>query len=313
MAFLAALNAANRGGLTPNAQLTASKEFNRFLTHNALAFDAESSIAWLMTEAVDTALGEDADIPRVMDDEDELCARCVAVAGADGVLYDPAGAENQVIEQGIPSAAFNLLLDDAGKALYWLLDLTACHQVKPLNARNIANYFRANSRVNISGREILKVVDFAAITIERIMGNEQYVALLEDSKFMTYHTSYSSSAKLAVEMIDSAPGVTHVFFSAATRAAIAASAADPSNRALNEAIPEQVILATHAYLSAFGKLPENWFQGDRAKTSLPASKYNVYLAVFRRLRTLSANTEAIEAAGTAAALVGLIGADMRGV
>jgi len=130
---------------------------------------------------------------------------------------------------------------------------------------------------------------------------------------MTYHTAYSSSAKLAMEMLDAAPALTHVFFTEATRTTVSLSAESPHDRELNLAIPQQVLLATYAYLEAFSKLPENWFQGEKAKQALPASKFNIYKALFRRLRELSANTDAINAADTVAALVLLIDASMRDV
>lgn len=323
MAFLQALQAAQRGGLTPNAQLTASREFNKFLQENNLAYDSESSIAWLMVEACDTAMGANSNYPRVSNDEAHLCARRTpaapaagAAAGAppaQGALFNLDAGGNHPLMMGIPPAAFRLLVQDAGKALFWLLDLVACHQVKPLNAGNIRNYFRAGSRVNVTGREIMKVIDFAAVTLGRVMDTPALVAMLDDSKFMDYHTSYSSSGKLAEEMISCAPALTHALFTDETRAAITTSANNPSSRENNEAIPEQALLATHAYLSAFGKLPEGWFQGERARSSLPASKYNVYLALFRRLRVLSSNVDALEAATDIAGLIASVAADMLGV
>jgi hypothetical protein len=319
MAFLAAIQAGRRGGLTPASQLTGSREFNRFLTENTLAYDAESSIAWLMLEAVDTALGDDANITRVANDQGELCARAAPVAGAaanDPAVFwdgeDLADAPAALLE-GIPKAAFAQLVSDSDKAIYWLLDLVACHQVKPLKAANVSNFFRMSSRVAVNGREILKVLDYAATTLPSVMNTAALFALLGENQFMTYHTAYSSSAKLAQEMIDAAPAITHVFFTEATRNAIDASAASPHSRELNLAIPQQVLLATYAYLEAFGKLPDNWFQGEKAKQALPASKFNIYKAIFRRLKDLSANTDAINAAETVAALVALIDPSIQNV
>jgi len=317
MSFLAALNAGVRGGLTPASQLTASKEFNKFLTENTLAYDSESALAWLMLEACDVALGDDASVPRVADDEDELCARAVpangAPAGAAGAIWTGGDGAPAALMEGIPVSSFDQLVDDAPKAIYWLLDLVACHQVKPLKATNVANFFRMNSRVAVNGREIMKVLDYAAVSLPRVMDDAALFELLSQNQFMTYHTAYSSSAKLAEEMLDSAPAITNVFFTAATRTTITNSAMNPHNREMNSLIPQQVLLATYAYLEAFNKLPENWFQGEKAKQSLPASKFNIYKAIFRRVRELSANTEAIQGAGDVAALVGLIDASIRDV
>jgi hypothetical protein len=319
MAFLAALQAGQRGGMTPSSQLTASREFNRFLSVNVLAYDAESALAWLMLEACDTAMGADAHVPRVDNDQPALCARAQvaagAAAGAQGEIWTGAAnaAAPAALAEGIPLNAFRSLVADANKAIYWLLDLAACHQVKPLKATNVSNFFRMSSRIAINGREIMKVLDFAAVTLPNIMGNEQLFALLGQNQFMTYHTAYSSTAKLAQEMIDAAPAVSNAFFSPATRAAVDASAMNPHSRELNAAISQQVVLATYAYLVAFGKLPDNWFQGEKTKQALPASKYNIYLAIYRRLRALSSNTDAINAADTIDALIAVIDPSMRNV
>jgi len=305
--------------MTPVSQLVASREFNRFLAVNTLAYDAESSITWLLLEACDTALGEDGEVPRVLGDQDAMCARAPvpagAAAGAEGVIWNGVIAPGMpaTLQEGIPPVAFSQLADDADKAIYWLLDLVACHQVKPLKAANVANFFRMNSRIAINGREVMKVIDFAAVTLPNVMENAELFALLGENQFMVYHTAYSSSAKLAAEMMDAAPALANVFWSAATITAVTASAATLHDRALNMAIPQQVLLATYAYLEAFGKLPENWFQGEKARQSLPASKFNVYKAMFRRLREITANTDAIGAAQDVAALVALVDASMRGV
>jgi len=317
MAFLAALGAGVRGGLTPSSQLTASREFNKFLTENTLAYDSESALAWLMLEACDTALGPNANVPRVRADQANLCARQMAPAGAAAgavvAVWNGAGDAPEALQEGIPPLSFVQLVADAPKAIYWLLDLVACHQVKPLKATNVANFFRMNSRVAVNGREIMKVLDYAAVALPRVMDDDALFDLLSENQFMTYHTAYSSSAKLAIEMIDAAPAITSVFFTQATRELVLASAVNSHDREANAAIPQQVLLATYAYLEAFNKLPENWFQGEKAKQALPASKFNIYKAIFRRLRELSANTEAIQAAADVAALVALIDVSIQGV
>jgi len=319
MAFLAAINGGRRGGMTPACQLTASKEFNRFLAENALAFDTESSIAWLMLEAVDTALGDNARVPRVRNDQDVLCARSPVAAGAaanaQGAIWNglDAGDPPAALMEAIPPLAFRQIRSDSDKAIFWLLDLVACHQVKPLKASNIANFFRMGSRVSINGREILKVLDYAAVALPNVMGDADLMNVLSANQFMTYHTAYSSSAKLAAEMLESAPAITNTMFTAASRLAVTNSSANPQDRGLNGLISQQVLLATYAYLEAFGKLPDNWFQGEKAKQALPASKFNLYKAIFRRLRELSANTDAINGAATVAALIELIDPSIQNV
>jgi len=316
MAFLQALNAGVRGGATPMAQLTASRDFAKFLSVNSMAFTHEAGIAWIMLEAVDTALGNGVNIPRVPGDQANLTCSLAPTAGAapNAVLayVNVAGADDQVLAEGITLNQFRTIVADAPKAIYWLLNLAACHQIKPLKASNIMNYFKMTSRVTMTGREVLKVLEFSAMTLPRIMGDQALMDMLEQNQFMTYHTSYSSTATLVEEMLASSRAVTNIMFSGETRAAVRASFEDLHDAALNAAISQQVVLATYAYLSAFNKLPDGWFQGEKAKSNLPANKYNQYLAIFKKLKLLSAGMAEIEAAGTMDALIAAIGVDMQG-
>lgn len=312
MAFLDLLTAENavRGGLTPTFQLTASKDFARFLQLNNLNYDAESSILWLMTEALSSVLGNNAPIPRPPGDPADLCASLVpaADANADAAVryFAPAGALDQVIKEGIPPLAMRALLLDAPRAPFWLLDLTACHQVKPIKAANVSSFFKMTSRVTINGREIMKVLDFAAVAIPKILDDAALRPHLGDNTFMDYHTSYSSTAGLVASMLSSAPTVTHVMFSDATWDAVNASVDDPSDRELNAAIPQSAVVATHAYLVVNGRLPDNWYQGEKAVSSAPASRYNYYRMIFKKIKDISADAEAIDAVRTTAALIAIL-------
>jgi hypothetical protein len=318
MAFLAALQAGRNAGATSLSQLTASRDFAKFLNVNNMTFTHEAGLAWLMLEATNTAMGPNAHVPRVPNDVAALCCALRPAAPAAGsaatatTYFAANGPDTQVLAEGVTPAAFRALLSDSGAAIYWLLDLTACHQIKPLKAMNISNFFRMSSRINITGREILKVLEYASSAIEKITQNNALMALLNNNTFMTYHTSFSSTATLVQEMLSSSPGVTNVMFSAATRTAVANSAAHLHDQALNASISQQAILATYAYLVAFSKLPENWFQGEKAKSSLPATRYAAYVAIFRRLRALSADIAAIEGAADVEALIAAIGPDLQG-
>jgi hypothetical protein len=317
MSFLLALNAGVQGGATTLSQLTAAKDFARFLEVNMMTFSHEAGIAWLLLEAAATALGDDVAVPRVTNDVANMTCKLVpaqgAAANAPVAYFDAAGGNDQNLAEGIPVAQFRIIVGDRQKAIYWLLNLAACHQVKPLKASNVMNYFRMTSRINVTGREIMKVLEFAALSLPRIMGNADLQAMMEQNQFITYHTSYSSTATLAHEMIDSAPGLTSLLFSQATRDAISESHMNLHNSTLNAAISQQAVLATHAYLTVFNKLPDGWFQGERAKATLPASRYAAYTAIFRKVKSLNSGIVNIEAADDMAALANALGADLQGV
>jgi len=317
MAFLQLLTANAAGGASSMGQLTASKDFARFLTVNNLTYTHEAGIAWLMLEATDAALGANTHVPRVPNDQNALtCAIQPAAGAAPGTAvtyHAPNGALTQVLAEAIPISQFRLLLGDYGKAFHWVLNLAGCHQVKPLKAQNVMNYFRSNSRITITGREVIKVVDYAAVALPSLMNDEAFRDAMEDTQFMTYHTSYSSTAGLAQEMLSSAPAITNLLFSQASRNAIAASKNSLHDAALNALIPPMSILATYAYLQAFQKLPDGWFQGEKAKTTLPATRYAAYFAIFRKLRELSADVAAITNAADMDSLIAAIGADLQNV
>lgn len=317
MAFLQALNqhAATRGGLTPTCPFTYSNDFARFLEVNNMTYDTEAGATWLMLDAANVAIP--GVIPRVAGDQAGLtCSLEPAQGAAPGAAVEyltDATPEVRVLRQGVPKQAFRNLVADRHKALFWLLNLAACHQVKPLRANNIGNWFRMTSRVAVSGRTILRVLDFAATSIPNIMTNDDLRPLLDDNQFMEYHTAYSSTAKLVQEMLDSCPQVTNHMFSAETRAAVAASVADPTSRDLNNAISQQAILATVAYHRAVGKQIDAWYQGDKAVASLPANRLNLFTSIFTRVRALTSNLEDINNADSLANLIAAIGGNIQNV
>jgi len=303
--------------LTPVCQFVFARDFSRFLEVNNMTYDTEAGAAWLMLDAIDRA--EANVVPHVPNDREDLTCALQPEAGSAGaaanaVTYLAANtAADRVLAQGIPRAAFTSLLADRQKALFWLLNLTACHQVKPMRAQNIANWFRMTSRVTISGRTVLRVLDFGAVTLPNIMTNDQLRGLLSTNKFMEYHTAFSSTAQLAQEMLEVCPQVTNHIFSEASRAAVRLSFADKTNAVLNTNISQQVVLATYAYLSVFNKLPDGWFQGEKALASLPANRYQLYVAIFKRVKTLTVASEELTEAETIEGLVAALGAGLQNI
>lgn len=317
MAFLQLLqaHADATGGLTPVAPFVFSRDYATFLSANNLTFDLESGATWLLCDAVNRV--NPGVLPAVTGSPNNLSCSLVAAAGTDAAaavsyLADTTPEDRQ-LREGIPRAAFRNLVADRHKALHWLLDLAACVQVKPLQARNMANYFQMNSRAMISGRLVVRIINFAAIAIERISENNDLKALLTNGKFMEYHTAFSSSANLAAEMLEVCPPVTNHIFSAGSRAAVANSKADATSSTLNALISQQILLATHAYLTVFQKLPEAWYQGEKAVASLPANRYAMYKAVFKSIKRITVDSEAIDSAASIDALIEALGANLQGI
>lgn len=317
MAFLQLLtdNAEFNAGLTPICQFTMANDFNRFLDVNNLAFDLEVGATWLLLDALSRVAVNV--VPRVADDRVGLTCALAPVQGAAPnaaiEYWAPATPRERELMGGITNDHFRSLIADRPKALFWLLNLTACHQVKPMRAQNISNWFRMTARATLSGRTVLKVIDFSAVTVPNILADDALRDLLDQNQFMTYHTSYSSTGQLVHEMLEVSPTVTNHMFSPATRAAIVASQANPTSRLLNSAISQQAILAAYAYLSSFRKLPDGWFQGEKAKATLPANRYLAYKAIFDKIRDLSTNTQDIADSVDINALVAAIGDNIHDV
>lgn len=176
------------------------------------------------------------------------------------------------------------------KAPTWILDLVAAEQVKGMKPDNISNYFRMFNDLKVNGRPILEIVQVMAANIPDIMN---YVPAapnvafnLSTTPWFRYHTTICSTPGLITRAINLLGNTIPGFYSDATIALVQAATARPWDLAAANAIDRRAVAATHAVLTAAKMLPENWYQGEKAKDDVTAGHYTAWVAIAKRALNL---------------------------
>lgn len=222
--------------------------------------------------------------------------RRIDAAHADGAapLTDRERAAFGGIAAGSINAVWNMLLKVKG----WTLELTMCHQVKPLKRSNILNYFKGCSVVIQSTDYITQFLNIYAPAIARLAANNDIRTVAVNNTFVKYHIAYASSGQLVVRVIDDLGVYSNQVFTGAEILAARASAASQWNVALSNAVTERSIVITYGYLDVGGALPDNWYQGTKAWDAASLKMKAAIRKTFQRLSAVSRTTVALDAATT---------------
>jgi hypothetical protein len=165
----------------------------------------------------------------------------------------------------------------------WIVQLTACYQVHPLQANDVANYFKqfrdflkitSFNGHEVDGKAVLPYIKFVTSTMKwphsdfskKIVSNDEIRStFLSDSSFVKHHTTFSATAGLCRQLIDGLGS--HVVNFKITEQMIEAvdqSLANYWDPVLNREIPVQLIAMAAAYAQFRGMDYGNWIQGKRA-------------------------------------------------
>jgi hypothetical protein len=192
-------------------------------------------------------------------------------------------------------------------ARQWLLDLTACHQVRALNGQNIQGYFMSMNGTYVRGAAMVQILETAKNKIMNIVGDEYLRNQLTKNKFMEYHTAFSSTPGLVVRATEDLKEVIAV--SDETQDKLEMALSNYWDSTVIDQIPQSLVAVTHAYLSVMRALPEGWIQGEKAKTNTGILVYRRWLVLITRWSELVKNTDGIERASSIAELVASVPRD----
>lgn len=209
-----------------------------------------------------------------------------------------------------PQKAFAMMFVQAiPAARSWLLDLTACHQVRSLTAQNIQGYFQSMNGTNVRGAAIIPILETSKNQIENILGNDSLRSLLGKNKFMEYHTTYSSTPGLVVRAVDDLRELINI--TDETQDKLDAALSNFWEQSYNDRIPSILVAITHCYLSVMGVLPNNWWQGEKAKNNVGVIIYRRWTAIIKRWADLTKNTDELDNAHDLAELRAAIPDEFR--
>jgi len=196
-------------------------------------------------------------------------------------------------------------------AVNWSVELIMCYQVKPLNRDNVKNYFKGCG-VTISSTDfILKFLKVASSKFPKLVEDSDIRGKAMDNKFVKNHTSYASSGSLVCRAIDELGQLSNVLFSKdeITNAANARDA--PYDSKVSETVTKRSMGVTYVYMDTNKILPDNWYQGTSAYDEMPPNNRRALRAFFKRIGTLTADVDKMDASTDIGELISMLPANLR--
>jgi len=314
-AIVTAMNNAQATTFAKSRPYVMRKGFNAFLSNNSLSYSLEAGVLWACIIAIhnmDATMYYDSSLPNETEHVRYQPPTPAGGAAPQATTWDgqnavPAGT----FADEVNPEEFAACVASIPNAIRWVMDLTACFQVKELNPGNVANYFAGVPKLRVTGRLLVPLFSYTASRFAQIMTDQNARATLTQNVFITYHTSYASTPKLCEEMLNASTAITSAILSAAQRNAIANAVTNIHDAAACNAIDTKTIACCHAYLAAFGKLPDNWYQGDKAKSAYPATLYAQMRQIWTRYKELTTGGTAVQNATDETTLVNAIPAGIH--
>jgi len=184
----------------------------------------------------------------------------------------------------------------------FVISLSQCEQVKPMDKNNVKSFVLSQNRIKIKGASLLQVVSKYYGLIPSIRGTAEFTAAIGENRFLRYHCSYSSTAALIQRADRELTNLGLTRFTAATMALVNASAIAPWDPALNALIPEAARGIARAYFEAVGFDCGDWYQGDAALADIPAPRRLLVIAGIKAAVTMAPGVALVAAAANAAAI-----------
>lgn len=159
---------------------------------------------------------------------------------------------------------FQTIISLYGTAPGVIINLVAANQIKRLKNSVIGNYFASKGGRGFDTRRISDCIDRITGVLPMIMSNDDLRAKVEETDWVKYHTSASSTAMLCTKAANITGGIFNGIFSAESTTLITEALAAPWNKALADRIPKKVLIWTYYILNAYNVLPNGWVQGTKA-------------------------------------------------
>nr|UNI74174.1 MAG: hypothetical protein [brine shrimp yue-like virus 5]UNI74176.1 MAG: hypothetical protein [brine shrimp yue-like virus 5]UNI74178.1 MAG: hypothetical protein [brine shrimp yue-like virus 5] len=185
----------------------------------------------------------------------------------------------------------------------WIIDLCACYQIKALSSSNIQNYFSSLYNTPCNSGAVLGIIRSAAPLMLPIMETPSLRDLVENSLFVQYHTTAASSAKLIKQFLDENESLEHLFTKPGEREIVERAIENRWSMEYQIAVPVELIAVAKAYYDAINVSIPNWYQGKKAESSVPATRYRQWVRFFKRWVELNADDRKIDKASNPEDLV----------
>jgi len=183
-------------------------------------------------------------------------------------------------------------------AIQWFADLVSAHQMRAIRNDNIKGYFLSKNISGVDNSTLCRMIAYYSCVFPDINDDAGTRATIEPSKWNAYHHSYSQTASLCNRFISDLPPVFSAMVAPAGVAAVLASLNAPHDRALNEAIPNDIIAKAKIYfdVSKVDYGGDSWYQGKKALSLFSPARAVIARAFFTKYFDILKKNNSIEQA-----------------
>lgn len=198
------------------------------------------------------------------------------------LTYAPVDAavptDNDILVQSVQS--------NMGNAAHWLVDLINAAKKKPLTNSNTAGYFAMLGHDATNAVAVTSFINSIRTFYPDMIATEAFRNILTPGTWTTYRIVRVSTG---IIMRDLLPAFEELGICAPTDPnglAIIASQESPWDVGLANAIPNRLKAYASIFLEAAGTPIDDWYQGNKAVSLMPAVKVNAAKLIFRRYLTV---------------------------
>jgi hypothetical protein len=273
----------------PAAQpIKVSSEFRTFITTNGMNPSPATMILWTILMAARFVFDLPIILEKPVHDAPVVEIKIQGKGSTQTRLTDsyPTGAEDGEMTESI----FTFLSAAMKAAPKQLIELIGAWQVKALKERNVVSYFKM-AKADIPVERIMTVIAYLSTVAERLINIDEFKQSIKSENWLIYHTAYASTQYLVRRFIDEAKDIIDIPDDVKK---IVHNACDqPWEKKLSDQIPIKYVQMTYCYLEASKTLPDNWYQGMRAISSMATHERIRYRAAFKRYIELKSEVESV--------------------
>jgi hypothetical protein len=172
-----------------------------------------------------------------------------------------------------------------------LIELIGAWQVKALKERNVVSYFKM-AKADIPVERIMAAIAYLSTIAERVINIDEFRNSIKSENWLIYHTAYASTQYLVRRFIEETQDIIDI---PDDDKAIVYNACDqPWEKQLSDLIPARYVQLTYCYLEASKTLPDNWYQGMRAMSSMATHERTRYREAFKKYIELKSEVDSLD-------------------
>lgn len=193
------------------------------------------------------------------------------------LMADPGADPADDNGRNIVSIRFNL-----AASVNWIINLVNAAKKKPLTDDNVEGFFAMMGHTSTKAGVITRFINQIQAFFPDNIDNEPFRNMLAPGVWTTYRTSRVSTGAILINLLPDFRILRITVQGDADEDAITACAARPWDTNLSLAIRDKFKAYGCLYLQAAGTSIDNWYQGNRAVSNLPAAKVRMAKEIFRR-------------------------------